>query len=393
MKGHAAARTGTPAPTYWLSQLAAQEVPGPEPLPARTEVAVVGGGVIGVAAAYELARLGARPLLLERRRPGWGASGRNAGLVLGSAAALDAMRAVIARERLDADYQEPGHLALASSAAMLERMREEVAARPPTAMPVHILGRDACEDVLRMRVGAGLHGGRWMPRAGAVHPARFVSGLAGAAARHGALIAAGTAVRSLRRAPAGGFALETPRGRIQARQVVLACNSASARLWRPLGRLLSPSRGQVLATRPLPALFGPGMAVDYGALYWRQAPDGVVVLGGYHHLDPTAEATGREALNAPIQAALERFLPESFPDLPPVSVAWRWAGIMDQTPDGKPLAGPWPDGSGLWIAAGFGGHGLPPALEVGQALARAIVEGVRPALLATLDPARFRQAA
>jgi gamma-glutamylputrescine oxidase len=393
VKRHDAARNGARAPTYWLSQLAAREAPAPEPLPARTEVAVVGGGIIGVAAAYELARLGARPLLLERRLPGWGASGRNAGLVLGSAAALDAMRAVIAAERLDAGYQEPGHLALASSAAMLERMREEVAARPPTAMPVEILGRGACEDVLRMRLGAGLCGGRWRPRAGTVHPARFVSGLAAGASRHGAAIAAGTAVRRLRRAPAGGFDLETPRGRVRARQVVLACNAGSARLWRPLAPLLSPARGQVLATRPLPALFGPGLAVDYGTLYWRQAPDGVVVLGGYRHLDPAAESTGREALNARIQAALESFLPAAFPGLPPVSVAWRWAGIMDQTPDGRPLAGPWPDGSGLWIAAGFGGHGLPPALEVGGALARAIVEGERPALLATLDPARFRQAA
>ena len=389
-----AAGNGTRAPTYWLSQLAARRVPDPEPPPARTEVAVVGGGIIGVAAAYELARLGARPLLLERRRPGWGASGRNAGLVLGSAAALDAMRAVIAAERLDADYHEPGHLALASSAAMLERMRAEVAARPPTAMAVEILSRDACQDVLRMRVGAGLCGGRWMPRAGAVHPARFVSGLAAAACRHGAVIATGTAVRSLRRAPAGdGFDLETPGGSIRARQVVLACNTASARLWRPLRALLSPARGQVLATRPLPALFGPGLAVDYGTLYWRQAPDGVVVLGGYSHLDPKAETTGREALNGRIQAALESFLPAAFPDLPPVSVAWRWAGIMDQTPDGRPLAGPWPDGSGLWIAAGFGGHGLPPALEVGRALANAIVEGGRPSLLSALDPARFRRAA
>lgn len=353
-------------------------------------MAVVGGGVIGAATAYELARLGACPLLLERRRPGWGASGRNAGLVLGSPASLDAMQAVIAAERLDADYHEPGHLALASSEAVLERMREEVAARPPTAMPVHVLGRDACEEVLRMRVSAGFCGGRWMPRAGAVHPARFVSGLVGAAARHGAVIAAGTAVRSLRRTPAGGgFDLETPCGRVRARQVVLACNSASARLWRPLRPLLSPARGQVLATRPLPALFGPGLAVDYGTLYWRQAPDGVVVLGGYQHLDPTAEATGREALNPRIQTALERFLPEAFPGLPPVSVAWRWAGIMDQTPDGRPLAGPWPDDSGLWIAAGFGGHGLPPALEVGRALAHAIVERGRSSLLATFDPARF----
>jgi gamma-glutamylputrescine oxidase len=380
VKRRTAPGNGTRAPTYWLSQLA------------RTEVVVVGGGVIGVAAAYEMARLGAAPLLLERRHLGWGASGRNAGLVLGSAASLDGMRAVLAAERLDADYREPGHLALASSAAVLERMHEEVAARPSAAMPVHVLDRGACEDLLRLRVGAGFFGGRWMPRAGAIHPARFVSGLAGAAARHGAVIATGTAVRRLRRAQRGdGFELETSQGGIRARQVVLASGASSARLWRPLGTLLSSARGQVLATRPLPPLFGPGLAVDYGTLYWRQAPDGVVVLGGCRHLDLAAETTGREGLNPRIQAALERFLPEAFPGFPRVRVAWRWAGIMDQTPDGRPLVGPWPDGSGLWVAAGFGGHGLPPALEIGREVARAVVEGGRPALPATLDPARFRR--
>ncbi|HEX6903882.1 MAG TPA: FAD-dependent oxidoreductase [Thermoanaerobaculia bacterium] len=391
MKRRGAAGNGSrAAPTYWLSQSGMREAP-PAFLPARAEVAVIGGGVIGVVAAYEMARLGASPLLLERRRPGWGASGRNAGLVLGNAASLDGMRAVLAEERLDADYGEPGHLALASSAAMLERMREEIARRPPGAMPVQALDRGACEDVLGMRIAAGFAGGRWMPRAGAVHPARLVSGLADAAARRGATIAAGTGVRRFRRVSNGdGFELETSRGRVRTRQVVLACGAASGWLWRPLRALLSPSRGQVLATAPLPALFGPGLAVDYGAVYWRQAPDGVVVLGGCHHLDPAAEATGRVGLNPRIQDALERFLPEAFPGLPPVRVAWRWAGIMDQTPDGRPLAGAWPDGSGLWIAAGFGGHGLPPALEIGRALARAVVAGERPALPATLDPARFR---
>lgn len=392
MKRSTAPGNGMRAPTYWLSQLAAPEAPRPEPLPARTEVVVVGGGVIGVAAAYEMARLGAAPLLLERRRLGWGASGRNAGLVLGSAASLDGMQAVLAAERLEVDYREPGHLALASSPAALEHMHEEVAARPSASMPVQVLDRGACEDLLSLRVGAAFCGGRWMPRAGAVHPVRFVSGLAGAAVRHGAVIAAGTAVRRLRRAhPGDGFDLETSQLRIRARQVVLACSASSARLWRPLVALLSPARGQVLATRPLPVLFGPGLAVDYGTLYWRQAPDGVVVLGGCRHLDPVAETTGREGLNPRIQAALERFLPEAFPGFPRVRVAWRWAGIMDETPDGRPMVGPWPDGSGLWIAAGFGGHGLPPALEIGRALARAVVEGDRTALPATLDPARFRR--
>ncbi|HEX6036383.1 NAD(P)/FAD-dependent oxidoreductase, partial [Longimicrobium sp.] len=85
-------------------------------------------------------------------------------------------------------------------------------------------------------------------------------------------------------------------------------------------------------------------------------------------------------------------LPGAFPGIGRIQVARRWAGIMDATPDGRPLAGPWPDAPGLWVAAGFGGHGLPPALGVGRALAEAVAEGTRPAELAALDPARFAEA-
>ena len=84
-------------------------------------------------------------------------------------------------------------------------------------------------------------------------------------------------------------------------------------------------------------------------------------------------------------------LPETFPDFPPVEIAWRWAGVMDQTPDGRPLVGRWPETSDLWVAAGFGGHGLPPALRVGKAIAAAIACGETSTELRHFDPARFGQ--
>ena len=63
---------------------------------------------------------------------------------------------------------------------------------------------------------------------------------------------------------------------------------------------------------------------------------------------------------------------------------------MDVTPDGAPIVGPWPDGSPTWVVAGFGGHGLPPALGVGRAVARSIATGRLDEDLRRLDPGRFR---
>jgi sarcosine oxidase subunit beta len=390
----AVVRADVRAPTHWLAQVPLDAFPrGEARLPARADVVVVGGGVMGVAAAYWLARLGADVVLLEARRLCWGASGRNAGLVLGRQSGLESladMRALLAEERVEAEYEEPGHLALASSHAVLERMHDEVARRPATASPLHVLDHAACEELLGMRIHASLLGGRWLPLAGAIHPARFVYALAGAAARRGVVVATGTLVTRLARPGRGdGVVVETAHGLLHARQVVLACGAKTGRLWRALRRALVAARGQVLSTRPTRRVFRVGLAVDWGTVYWRQAADGTIVLGGLSGHDASAEATSREALNPRIQSALSRFLPEAFPDLPPLTVSRRWAGIMDETPDGRPLVGRCDASSEVWVAAGFGGHGLPPALGVGRTLAHLVLGEAGAGELDAFDPRRF----
>jgi glycine/D-amino acid oxidase-like deaminating enzyme len=133
------------------------------------------------------------------------------------------------------------------------------------------------------------------------------------------------------------------------------------------------------------------MAVDWGTVYWRQTSDGSIILGGCRHLDLDGETGPGQRLNMRIQKALTEFLPESFPGFPSFQVCHRWAGIMDYTPDGRPLIGQVPDVPGQWVIAGFGGHGLPPALGAGRALAEALTTGRTPTELNPYDPDRFRK--
>jgi glycine/D-amino acid oxidase-like deaminating enzyme len=381
------------APSHWLTQVDPGALPAVARLPAAVDAVVAGGGVMGVAAAYWLARSGVDTLLIEARRPGWGASGRNGGLLLAGRPPLEDVRLleqVLADEGIEAGHETPGHLALASSEEVLTAMHDEVARRPAGAPPLHVLDRAACEELLGLRLGPVFRGGRWLPGGGLVHPARLLYGLAAAAVRRGAAVAVGTAVRSIERLAGDRVAVHTARGTVAARAAVIACAAASGALLPGLASVLRPARGQVLATAPVAPVFGLGMAVDWGTAYWRQAPDGAIVLGGLSGHDPEAERTGREAVNWRIQAALRRFLPAAFPGLPRLRVARRWAGIMDVTPDGAPIVGRWPDGSPVWIVAGFGGHGLPPALGAGRAVARSIATGRLDEDLRRLDPGRFR---
>lgn len=379
--------------SYWLSQMSPQPLSALESLPVQKEVVVIGGGVIGVSIAYWLAKFGADVLLLEGHRLAYGASGRNAGFMLGDDAALNQVQVVLREEGIYADYDEPGHLALASSSAVLDQMHREVAERSTTALPVRVIARKDCEDLLAMRINERFLGGRWMPRAATIHPTRLVCGLAASAIRHGALLVEGIAALRIKRTHGGdAIEVETSQRRIRARHVVLSCNYWTCRFLRSLRKVLSPARGQMLSSRPLPPIFRIGLAVDWGSVYWRQSKDGVIVLGGYRGLDPEGETGGRAKLNPKIQSALSRFLPDAFPNFPTIAIARRWAGIMDQTPDGKPIVGKWPGHSNIWISAGFGGHGFPPALVMGKALAQAIVHGSQSTVPGSYDPARFAMA-
>ncbi|MFL5963741.1 MAG: NAD(P)/FAD-dependent oxidoreductase [Gaiellaceae bacterium] len=343
-------------------------------VPATADVVVTGGGVIGIAVAYWLARRGVRPLVLEVDDIAAGASGRNAGLVLAGRSQLEdprLLRAVLQEEELDVGYAEHGHLALAASATVLAAFKTEAAGRPAGAPPLAVLDRADCEDLLGLELAPRFCGGRWLPGAASVDPVAAVHGLADAAVRRGAAIVTAE-VRSLEPRAAGGVRVTTDRGDVDAGVAVVACGIGAARLV-PLAGALTAHEAQMLATEPAQRVFTIGLAVDWGSTYWRQTHDGVIILGG--------------------SAPLTGFLGDAFPSLSVPAIARRWTGVMDVTADGQPLVGRWPAASDRWLAAGFGGHGLPPALGVGRALAESILDGREVPELARFAPGRVLKAA
>ncbi|WP_309239824.1 FAD-binding oxidoreductase [Actinomadura sp. J1-007] len=386
-----AAGRGRP-PTYWLESADPDAFAPPAVLPARADAVVVGAGLMGAATAYWLARLGVDVLVVEARRPAWGTSGRNAGLSLNGLRPVEdgeLTLTVLREEGIRAGYERRGHLALASSAEVWERFRAEAARLPAPARLVEALDLAACEELLGRRIDRRFFGGRWFPGGHVIHPVRLVHGLAAAAVRHGAAIASGTRVLGIGASARARFEVLTDRGRIGADHVVFACGLAARELAPPLRDVLTPARGQMLATAPLPPVFGFPLAVDYGSVYWRQVADGTVLLGGCRGLDPDAEASAEERVNPLIHQGLDAFLPRTFPGFPPVTARRRWAGIMDCTPDGRPVVGALPGAPGRWVIAGFGGHGIPPALGSGRALAETVVTGRTPMMLESFAPDRL----
>jgi len=304
-------------PSYWA------ETAGPEPagVPSlagdrRADVAVIGGGYTGLAAAYRLAGThGLDTVALEAHRIGWGASGRNGGFALitmgkvplderirrwGVEAArrsialgveaVDTVRDFIAREQIACDAQPDGSFLVAHRAdktaileARVQLYRETIGY---TGVEYLDRARLKAEGFLR---GPEAHGALRTRDAFGLHPMKYVRGLATAAIRRGATLYERSPVVDWRR-EGGEHVLVTPGGVVRARKVVMATNGYTPEGLHPFfrGRVL-PATSNIIVTRRLTE----GEWRETGMLttqvysdtrnllyYWRRLPDGRMLFGG-----------------------------------------------------------------------------------------------------------------
>jgi glycine/D-amino acid oxidase-like deaminating enzyme len=349
---------------------------------------VIGGGVTGCTCALALAEGGLRVRLYEARSVARGATGRNGGFALpGGAMRYDVARESLGREtaraywRLTEHYLDrleglagdalsrPGSLRLAADDEELEQLRLEHAALQEDGFEAEWLPWEALAPRIRERFLSGI----FRPHDGSLQPARFGLRLAARAVEAGVEICEGTRVESLEE--------------LSAPQVVLATDGSGRGLLPELDEVIWPTRGQVVATEPWPErLFACPHCARNGFDYWQQVPDGRIVLGGFRDSSILAELTDVEETTPTIQEALDAFLVELLGEMP--AVAYRWAGIFGLTQDFLPLVGRIPGRDGVWVAAGYSGHGNVLGFMCGELVAQAILGRPHP-ILELFDPARL----
>ena len=215
---------------------------GASPVPSSADVAIVGAGYTGLAAARQLARAGADVVVLEREHVGFGASSRNGGQVLTGmkveAATLVArygemrarqlfdvagqsiarLEALVREEGIDCEYRRVGHIEAAWKPRHFDAFREEQALLARVfAHRVELVSRSE----QRSEIGTDAYHGLLVDeRSGSLNPAQYVQGLSQAAVRAGVTLMPGTAVTGVSKR-GDRWHVETSRGELQAQDVLL----------------------------------------------------------------------------------------------------------------------------------------------------------------------------
>ncbi|MFD1626322.1 NAD(P)/FAD-dependent oxidoreductase [Azospirillum griseum] len=364
------------------------------PLSGHYDVAIVGGGFTGLGAARQLAKAGARVIVLEAGRIGSGASGRNGGHLnnglahsflaaksaLGTERAIalyrafddsiDTLETLIAEEGIACDFRRAGKLKLASKpghfdaiARNFEAVNREV--DPDTAL---LSAAD-----LNGEVGSPFHGAMLSRKSAMMHMGRFVVGLADAAQRHGAILAEDAAVTGITRA-GGRHSLATGRGTITANEVLIATGAYTTPNFSHFRRRIISVGSFIIATRPLSdaeiASVVPGNRTYVTSMnignYFRLSPDRRLIFGGRARFSATSDQRSDAKSGAILRASLARI----FPQIASVDIDYCWGGLVDMTSDRYPRAG---QQDGLWYAMGYSGHGAQLSTHLGMTIADAML--------------------
>jgi glycine/D-amino acid oxidase-like deaminating enzyme len=377
---------------YWWEAYAPSPLRQTE-LPAETRVVIVGAGYAGLSAAIELRGNGLDCVVLDANEPGFGASTRNGGMVSGgvnvgkrylaralseteaapflndAADAFTAIEDLIARENIACHWTKAGYFLGAWCKSHFEAMAEKSA-----RLNNHAKSQSYVVPRERQREEIGsdyYHGGLVVGRAAHLHPALYFKGLLDLALERGISIHSKTPVNKLVQTGAT-WRVETPRGTIEAGDVIIATNGYTGDVTPQFKRRVVPVGSYIIATEELPPDIAASLSPKNRSFadtrrvltYYRMSPDGKrLIFGGrakFGHTDPVE--------TAPL---LHRFMLDRYPQLRGTRITHAWTGNVAFTFDEMPHMGKFEN---LHYALGCNGSGVAMMTYLGRQTARRIAQ-------------------
>ena len=365
----------------------------------RPDLLIVGGGLIGCGAAYELAKAGLTVTLVERGTPGCEASSAGAGMLapqaessaaspwLGLGLASKALYPDLAAELhdqtgVDVEYQTGGNLFCFLDEEDAAVGRATCAWQVESGLKAELLGED---DVRRLEpdLSPEVRGALFLPEDHWVNNVRLMTALAQAAALQGVEFVRAE-VSALLRKGDRVLGVSAQGSEIAAGSVLLAAGAWSGQLAATAGLTLPvvPVRGQMLCLEGIPRRLHHLFHVKEHYLVPRA--NGEILVGSSMEWVGFVKQVTAEQIHAFLQAAIGLV-----PRLGELPIKATWAGFRPWAPDERPVIGPWPGLEGLFIATGHGRNGILLAPITARLMRELIVDGKASFDLTPFLPDRF----
>jgi len=347
------------------------------------DVGIIGGGVVGCAIAYNLARLGEKDVVVfEKQYPGAGSTGRcgagvrqqwglemNCRLARGSVKIFEQLSSELG---VDIEFRQGGYLVLAHTEKQLEQFERNVSLQNSLGIPSRVITVEEALEIVPYLNPEVFIAATFCPTDGHANPLLTNYAYAKAAERLGVKIMKFTEVTGVERLN-GVFRLRTNRGDFEVGCLVNAAGGYSKPVAAMVGVDLPTysERHQILVTAPVPRMFDCMVISFTSGIYVQQVPHGSFVLGIAEDEEPGYNTNSSWQFLEHVAREVTSILPV-FGEL---SVVRQWAGLYNKTPDSQPILGEVLPG--FFVAVGFSGHGFMIAPKTAEIMAKLIL-GIKP---------------
>lgn len=379
--------------SYWETTISRDEDRKIENIPSSCDVLIIGGGINGVSAAYHLTKLGVRVLLIEQHRIGWGASGRNGGMVLTglkqspstlidkygineaknyfyhSLQAVDLVKEIITKEKFLVDAFATGHIEVANKQSHFDRLKKdnEILTNYFDHKSILLSARELNEELRSTPYFGGLLDEKSLN----INPLKFVTQLADKAKKQGATIVEQLSVDSIEKI-ADGVIARTRFGDIKAKHLILNTSAYTGREF-PAYRTTHLKIGSYILVTDILPFSGSELIRMKRAIfdsmnflsYFRLTFDNRLLFGGRAIF---GQESDKNIFNS--VEILRNMMIKVFPTLHKTKINHIWGGTLDITINKKPV---FCTTNEVTFSVGFAGHGIALATYFGKLIANKII--------------------
>lgn len=353
----------------------------------NADVIIVGGGIIGNATAYYLAKKGSSVIVLEKSdHIGNGGSSRNGGGVRQSGRdpreiplamyGIKNLWPYLSEElETEIEYCQEGNLRLGKTKEHLKILSRLAENARGCGLDVQMISgekvREICPYLSNEVIGAS-----WCPTDGHANPLMATLAFYKKARQMGVRFITGESVEAIKKIKGKAAAVVTDQTTYEGETIVLAAGLESRRIAATVGIDIPMKSAllECLVTEAEPKMFGQMLGTAEADFYGHQTAHGSFVFGGSSNFEEYNKDNGTPVNSSITASCICRGIMKYFPSLKEAKIVRTWAGWMDLCADKVPIISQVEEVPGLILACGFSGHGFGIAPAVGEQLSRMIID-------------------